>query len=282
MEHLKLRGLKFGDEEKALHLLKYIGYYRFSGYWHPLLADKQQPAFKPESTFEMAFNLYKFDRELRKLLIGELEKIEVAIRTQMAYSLSMAHGSFWMENEALYSNPVKFHATLDKINIELQRSDEDFILAFTGKYANPVPPSFITLEIVSFGLLSRLYENLKSDVAKREVSQAFGLADMVFISWLHSLVYIRNVCAHHARLWNKLLQIQPLFPRRTQHTWLVNRNVQNNHMYYILSIVLYFLNTVNPEHTFRQKLSDLLLKYSNVDSRAMGFPVRWQTEPLWQ
>ncbi|MDR3339074.1 MAG: Abi family protein [Candidatus Symbiothrix sp.] len=282
LESLKSRGMKFADEDKALHLLKNIGYYRFSGYWYPLLANKQQPVFKPGATFELAFSLYKFDRELRKLIIAELEKIEVAVRTQMAYALSMSHGSFWMENEDLFANHVKHRVTLDKINSELQRSDEDFILAFVSKYANPLPPSFITLEITSFGALSRLYENLKAGHVKREIAKAFGLTDHLFASWLHGLVYIRNVCAHHARIWNKLLQIQPLFPRRTQHTWLIDRNVQNNHIYYILSMMIYFLNTVNPQHTFKQKLNDLFTKYPNVDKRAMGFPVHWQDEPLWE
>jgi abortive infection bacteriophage resistance protein len=282
LKQLKLRGLKFTDEVKALHLLKYIGYYRFSGYWYPLLADKQKHIFKPDANFETAFSLYKFDCELRKLIIAELEKIEIAVRTQMAYSLSTTHGSFWIDDENLFVNSVKYRATLDKINSEIQRSDEDFITAFASKYANPLPPSFITLEIVSFGTLSKLYENLKSDVAKREISQTFGLPDMVFISWLHGLTYIRNVCAHHARLWNKLLQIQPLFPRRTQHKWITSRNVRNNHIYYILSIIIYFLNTINPKHTFRQKLENLFAKYPNVDKVAMGFPPDWQAEPLWQ
>ena len=89
MEQLKLRGLKFADEEKALHLLKYIGYYRLSGYLYPLLDNKQPPVFKPEATFDAAFNMYKFDSELRKLIIAALEKIEVAVRAQMTYSLSM-------------------------------------------------------------------------------------------------------------------------------------------------------------------------------------------------
>ena len=282
LEQLKLRGLQFSDEKKALHLLKYIGYYRFSGYWYPLLLNKKQSVFKPDATFEAAFNLYKFDSELRKFIIAALEKIEVAVRSQMTYSLSMAHGSSWIENDALFTNSAKYHETIEKIMNEMQRSDEDFILAFASKYSNPLPPSFMTLEIVSFGTLSRLYENLKSDVAKREISQTFGLADVVLISWLHALVYIRNVCAHHSRIWNKLLQIQPLFPHRTKYTWLTNRNATNHHMYYILSMIIYLLNTVNPKHTFKQKLENLFVKYPNVDRLAMGFPANWQIEPLWK
>ena len=70
----------FEDEPKALHLLQNISYYRLSGYWYPLLTDKQQHIFKPGSTFETAYNIYKFDSELRKLIIAEIEKIEVAVR----------------------------------------------------------------------------------------------------------------------------------------------------------------------------------------------------------
>jgi len=175
----------------------------------------------------------------------------------------------------------KYRATIAKIHSELERSDEEFVISFKANYSNPMPPSFITLEITSFGALSRLYENLKSDAAKREVSQTFGLADMVFISWLHGLVYIRNVCAHHARLWNKPMHIQPLFPRRIQHTWLTDRTVSNNRIYYALSMIIYLLNTVNPKHTFKQKIERLFTKYPNVDRAAMGFPATWRQEPLW-
>ncbi|MDR2848477.1 MAG: Abi family protein, partial [Bacteroidales bacterium] len=249
---LKSRGMQFADNAKALHLLEHIGYYRFSGYWYPLLADKQNPTFKPNTHFETAFNLYKFDRELRKLMISELEKVEVAVRSKMTYVMSMAHGAFWMEDASLFSNPELHHTTLNKIGEELSRSDEEFILSFKAKYSNPLPPAFITLEISSFGALSRFFSHLKSGKDKREIAGAFGLSDVVFISWLHSFVYIRNVCAHHARLWNRFLSIQPLFPRHTQNVWLTNRQNVNNRMYYVLSMMIYLLNTVNPRHTFKQ------------------------------
>jgi len=278
---LKSRGLKFSDENKALHLLKRIGYYRLSVYWRPLVADRQSLAFKPNADFDTAFALYKFDRELRQMILSELEKIEVAVRSQMTHSISTAHGAYWIENETLFSDLNKYRATIAKIHSELERSDEEFVISFKANYSNPMPPSFITLEITSFGALSRLYENLKSDAAKREVSQTFGLADMVFISWLHGLVYIRNVCAHHARLWNKPMHIQPLFPRRIQHTWLTDRTVSNNRLYYALSMIIYLLNTVTPNHTFKQKLENLFAKYPNVDRAARGFPATWRTEPLW-
>jgi len=278
---LKSRGLTFADENKALHLLENISYYRFSGYWYPLLADKQNHIFKPDAKFENGFNLYKFDRELRKLIISELEKIEIAVRSRMAYELSTTHDHFWIEDDTLFANQRIYRSTVGKINEEFERSDEDYIIAFKSKYSNPLPPSFMLLEITSFGALSRLYDNLKPGKSRKDIAKIFGLSDMVFASWLHSFVYIRNVCAHHARIWNRWLRVQPLFPRRTRHTWLTDTTVSNNRLYYALSMMLYLLNTVNPKHTFKQKLENLFVKYPNVDRAAMGFPENWRTEPLW-
>lgn len=90
---MKSRGLTFENEAEALHLLQNISYYRLSGYWYPLLADKQKHIFKREATFEAAFEIYKFDSELRKLIMTELEKIEIAVRTQIVYILSQQHKS---------------------------------------------------------------------------------------------------------------------------------------------------------------------------------------------
>ena len=278
---LKSRGMKFFDESKALHLLENISYYRFSGYWYPLLSDKQNHVFKKDANFESAFNLYKFDRELRQLIISELEKIEVAVRTKMTQIMSLSHDAFWIEDASLFTSQPLYNSTLDKIREEFNRSDEEFILAFKSKYSNPLPPSFILLEITSFGALSRLFGNLKSGKSKRYIARLFGLPDVVFASWLHSLVYIRNVCAHHARIWNRPMSIQPLFPRNASGAWLHDRQVGINRVFYALSMIIYLLNTVNPNHTFKEKLENLFQKYPNVDRAAMGFPSDWRSEPLW-
>jgi abortive infection bacteriophage resistance protein len=195
--------------------------------------------------------------------------------------MSLAYNVFWVEDTSLFANRQVHQSTLNKIQDELNRSDEEFILSFKSKYSNPFPPSFILLEITSFGALSRLYGNLKSGKAKREIANAFGLPDKVFVSWLHSIVYIRNVCAHHARIWNRPMSIQPLFPRNASSAWLANRQVGINRIFYALSMILYLLNVVNPNHTFKQKLENLFAKYPNVDRAAMGFPADWQNEPLW-
>lgn len=279
---LKQRGLVFTNEAKALHLLRNISYYRLSGYWYPLLADKQKHLFKPGSTFDAVYNLYKFDSELRKLIITELEKIEVAVRTQTAYILSSQWDGYWFADASRFNNPIRHAKILAKIDEEYQRSDEEFVTAFKFKYADPFPPSWITMEITSFGTLSILYNNLHPGRAKRHIANYFGLADTVFASWLHSIVYIRNICAHHCRLWNKTLSIRPLMPRSLQYPFITLPESGTRQVYFVLSMIIYLLNIINPNHSFVARFKDLLFRYPSIDVRAMGFPVGWENEDIWK
>lgn len=279
---LKQRGLILGDEVRALHLLQNISYYRLSGYWYPLLADKQRHIFKPGSTFDAAYNIYKFDSELRKLIIAELEKIEVAVRTQTAYILSTQYHAHWFEDSSLFSNPVRHTKVLAKIEEEYNRSDEEFITAFKAKYSDHFPPSWMTMEIASFGTLSILYGNLQPGRAKRSIAAYFGLPDTVFASWLHCIVYVRNICAHHSRLWNRILSIRPLMPRSPRNTFIALPASGTQQTYFVLSMIIYLLNTVNPNHSFISRFKELLNRYPSIDVRAMGFPINWENEKLWE
>lgn len=279
---LKQRGLILEDEVRALHLLQNISYYRLSGYWYPLLSDKQRHIFKPGSTFEAAYNIYKFDSELRKLIIAELEKIEVAVRTQTAYILSTQYHAHWFEDSSLFSNPVRHTKVLAKIEEEYNRSDEEFITAFKAKYSDHFPPSWMTMEIASFGTLSILYGNLQPGRAKRSISAYFGLPDTVFASWLHCIVYVRNICAHHSRLWNRILSIRPLMPRSPRNTFIALPASGTQQTYFVLSMIIYLLNTVNPNHSFISRFKELLNRYPSIDVRAMGFPINWENEKLWE
>lgn len=279
---LKDRGLLVENESKALHLLESVSYYRISGYWYPLLEDKINHVFKKDASFDKAFNLYCFDKDLRRLVLTEIEKIEVAVRAKMAYVLSHKHGPFWILNKELFKSNFAYDSSLNKINSEFERSDEEFIKAFSKKYSDALPPAWICLEIVSFGTLSMLYSNLKYGKEKREIANYFGVNDKVFESWLHSIVYIRNVCAHHSRLWNRTLSISPQIPIETSKCWINTSQVRNNKVYFVLSIIRYLLLTVNPNSTFPIRLKYLLSSYKNVDPFAMNFPLHWEDEEFWK
>lgn len=292
LAQLKSRGLTIESDAKALHLLEAVSYYRLSGYWYPMLQDpKSTHVFKPSSSFNTAFKLYCFDREFRKLILAEIEKIEIAIRAKMIYILSQSHGSFWFHDSHLFIDPVVFSNAVSQLGNEFKRSDEQFIKSFKNKYTDPLPPSWMMLEISSFGNLSYLYQNLKPGRDKRAIANHFGLDETTFSSWIHCIVYVRNVCAHHTRLWNRVMSISPKIPLTPANPWLTITTIPhtitgapislNNRSYFLISMILYLLNTVNPTHIFKTKLQTLLATYPDVDVKSMGFPINWETEPLW-
>jgi len=292
LQQLKKRGLSFDNEDKALHLLEVISYYRLSGYWYPLLTDKKNHKFKPNSNFETAFNIYKFDRELRLLILRELEKIEVAIRSRMIYVLAHSRGVFWYLDSKNFKRPDKYAETLSNISKEYNRSDEEFILAFKDRYSDDLPPCWMMLEVSSFGVLSSLYSLLNPGKDKKDIANFFGLNDRTLTSWLHSIVYLRNICAHHSRLWNREMRIQPVIPNSPRKPFLIKTYYThpengaslplNNKTYFMLSMIIYLMNTINPKHKIQVKFKALLEKYSNIDTRAMGFPVDWSNELIWK
>lgn len=286
LQQLKDRGLTIEDEAKALHLLESISYYRLSGYWYPMLEEpKSNHAFKEGSTFDNAFKLYCFDRELRKLIAAELEKIEVAIRAKMIHILSETDGPYWFLDPTIFKDTLKHGKTVLKFDEDFAKSDEQFIKAFKAKYSNSLPPCWIMLEISSFGNLSHVYKNLKKSRQKRAIANYFGLDENTFQSWLHSIVYVRNVCAHHTRLWNRVMSITPRIPLNPSNTFLDTSDISrivNNKPFFLLSMIVYLLDIVNPNHTFKARFAALLNKYPNVDIKAMGAADNWHEEELWK
>lgn len=277
---LKSEGLAFHDEHRAVHLLENISLFRMKCYLMPLRQARMR-MFKPGAAFEDVYLLYKFDSELRKMICSEMEKIEVSIRTQLSLIMSDAAGIYWFASPENFRDTCRHAALLSNLQEELRRSDDEAIVRFRHTYSNPFPPSWMTSEVSSFGTLSMMYRWLNAGRARRKVAQFYGLTDTVMESWLHSIVYVRNICAHHSRLWNRKLSINALIPR---HTYLPFVAIPDDtkRVYYILSIILYFLQTVNPKNTFASRFKKLLAKYPTADTRAMGFPDSWQEEPLWR
>lgn len=278
---LKDNGLNFANESKALHTLQQISYFRLKSYLMPLMSDKVLHTFKSGTTFEQAYMLYKFDSRLRKLIAGELEKIEVSIRTQMAYILSDEVDIYWFADGANFVSATKHAGLMNSLKSELDRTDDDQILLFKRKYSDTFPPAWMTMEVTSFGTLSMLYKLLKPSLTRRKIANYYGVSDSVFESWMHSIVYVRNICAHHSRLWNKILRIQPLFPRKIKGTF-ISVPVRNDRLYYVLCIIQYLLLKVNPNTTFPARLKALLAEFPDADINAMGFPKDWDKEPIWK
>jgi abortive infection bacteriophage resistance protein len=282
---LKARGLNFPDEDRAKKYLSNISYYRLSAYSLPFqVHGDTNHTFIPNIEFDQILELYLFDRELRLIIFDAIERTEIALRTQIINQFCTAYGAHWFEDPIHFHNNYKYSKNLAKLDEEIDRSSEVFIKHYKNKYTNPArPPVWMCFEIASMGLLSKIYSDLKMSQAKKNVAFHFKLGHPnVLESWMLSISYVRNICAHHSRIWNRVLTLKPMLPNITGNIWLVNRNIQGNKLYAFLCILLYMRKVVNPNSSFAVKIKSLLHKYPNVDPTRMGFPIDWDNEPIWK
>lgn len=283
IQMLKERGLIIKDERQALEQLRIISYFRLANYLRPMEQDKENHIFKPNSTFENALNLYYFDKELRALIFTAIQSIEIALRTKIIHHVSLKYGAFWFTDINLCTNQQMFAENLNHIQQELQRSKEDFILEHFAKYTSPTfPPVWKTLEVVSFGTLSKLYYNLSDKAIKKQIAQDLDVPQHLYLeSWIKATTVLRNCIAHHARIWNRRFPNMPQLPKRMPKTWISNTHLPMMKLYAQLCCIAYLQNSIHPNNAFKQKLITLLEMHPNVDVKAMGFPTNWREEPLW-
>lgn len=289
INQLKFRGLTIADEAFAEHWLKQISYYRLSGYWWPLQSDKVNHFFKANSKFETVIHLYNFDSELRTLLFDVIEHIEIALRCKLIYHLCHEKTPWWFEDSSLFQDRNEHNECITTMDRDLRRhkTKETFLKEHYTKYHMDTrrPPAWKTLEVVSFGTLSKLYGNLKNTVlSKDHISVEFGTANHIYLpSWLQAIAQIRNICAHHGRLWNKNLPGRPKLLPKPPDRWLQTvPPASEHHMLYIhMCCMKYLSNRIHAGNNFTYRLYSLLKKYPNIDIRALGMNRKWLSEPLW-
>ncbi len=279
---LRSRGLTIADAQKAERYIEFIGYYRLSAYMYPLLKmPKEQHCYKPNTSFDQVMMLYRFDKKLRLLIFNEIEKIEVAVRSAIVnIGSEMTGNPFWMTDCHNFIDAAKFRHTLDLIDAELHRSKEDFIEHFKQTYTDAYPPAWILAEVLPFGVLTNIYSNIKVPRIKKRIAQKFGLQVAPFESWLTIVTLTRNLCCHHARVWNKQNTLRPMLPNRMTGNW-ITLPTDTLRIYFDLCIIKYFLNIISPNNDMKVKIDTLLSTYPSIDTNAMGFPRGWESEPLW-
>ncbi len=276
------RGLLFADEDFARRQMEVIGYFRLRSYLQPLESDKNSHIFKPGSTFESALDLYYFDKELRSLLFTAIQSVEVGVRTLISHPITMKYGAYWYIDPVLSVNQHQFSDNLRCIQREISRSKEDYIRNHFNKYQNSELPVWKYVEISSLTTLSKIFSNFSDISLKKNIARSLGLPQHKILgTWIQGLTSLRNCVAHHSRVWNRIFPGTIMLPKVVQGKWINNTNVDCGKLYAHLCFLAHLQNRIHPKNNFASQVKELLQKYPNVDTKAMGFPAGWRDEKLW-
>ena len=276
------RGLEC-ERKELIKKLETVNYYRLSGYLFPF-KQKDSDNYYPGTKLLSVWNRYRFDRQLRFLVMDGIERIEVAIKTDIAYEFSRKYGPFgYLEKENLPLMKDDRHITMiNSIGHETNRSKDMFVNHFFTKYgdSHEYLPLWMAVEIMSFGTTLSLFRGLPT-VIKQDISGKFEIHDKVLESWLTSLNAVRNICAHHSRLWNRELGYKPIIPVKNSN-WNKPFKIKNNRIFGILSIINYMLGIIIPQSKWNVRLETLLSDFSEIPLKDMGFPKDWDKHKVWE
>lgn len=281
LELLKARGMIVADDARAMHYLGVINYYRLTAYWLPYEDDHASHRFKPGTQFEDILDDYGFDRELRLLINDAIERVEVALRTQVAYQLSLKYGPHFFLNDRIFNAQPLYAKMLDKLLSDIQSSKEVFIEHYRAHYSDALPPAWATVEIMTLGQLSKWFAAVSQSSDRNLVARYFDFDEALLVSYLHHLAVIRNISAHHGRLWNREFRFAFKMPKHRPKTLLNSLNpAAQRKIYNTLTVLAYFLDQISPGHHWREKLKTLM--DSALEKQAtMGFPENWKELSIW-
>ena len=315
VQKLALRGVAIPADGSGVQLLRSIGYYRLSGYLYPFRNSEfyfDQTGrrrfrvlnnYRDGTSLAGAAAIIDFDRRLRMLILDGIERIEVSLRMQIGYTLgcrsAFAHleaatfvGAFTtppVDECTGQAGPSKHALWIARMRERQNASDEAFVAHFRANYDGRMPIWAVT-EIMELGHLSRLYGGLVSSIAT-EIASAYGApSKRVMSSWIATLNYVRNVAAHHARIFNRKLVTAPKRPGKGQvplldHLLDEKSSKQVFGLYNALAVMAYLLRVVDADGDWAERLVDLVGTFPQVGGlteESMGMPRGWAALELWQ
>lgn len=295
---LKSRGMTVDDPAAAAELLSAVGYYRLSGYWYPYrrqLGNRQRDdQFVAGTNFSTVVRLYDADRRLKLQVLDAVERVKIALRVMIGFTLgkrgAYAHldranldGQFTQANGRRRS---RYDDWIAKVLDAQHRSSEDFVVHSQTKYDGRLPVWVVT-EILDFGSAAHLYRGLKA-VDRTAIAQDLEIVDGLgrgnghtLGNWLRVLNYVRNICAHHSRLWNRHM-VNKIGARQLatipelQH--LSAPEVSHHRIYSTLCVLAFLLQRVG-QGDWASGVRELVTVEIPACGRGlseMGFPVGWE------
>ena len=285
IEFLSKQGLEINNLELAHSVLNAVSYYRFSGYLLPFKQPHKENGhreFKDGATFEQAWELYQFDRKLRLHVSDAIERIEVAFRAALVNVTSIKLNPFWYIKRDYFKLDHPYQIAMNNINDVVKSKNELFIQHYFERYSKPeYPPIWMMAEALSFGTCSKLFNNIREMPIKNEIAGHLGQHATVIESWIRTLTYTRNLCAHHSRLWNRWFVTPPVMPKHEplrKHFYTTK-----NYRFHIIAYVLQSLmKKIAPESQWKEQLFNLFKEYKDYPGVPMGFQNTWEDDPFWE
>lgn len=209
--HLRARGLVIPRPTVAARKIEVIGYERLRIYF---LARRQLNVpgrpFVPGTSYHDIIALYEGDALLRDVCFAAVGQFEILLRNSISEAVSQAYDSHSYLNSAAFKDPASHISAIRSLSDVYEKSHDARAKHYRNTYGDPYLPAIWTLkEFLTFGRSSNLYRCL-SGTLRTTVAADFGVpSDEVFESWVTCMVDVRNICAHHDRLFNRKLQKQP-------------------------------------------------------------------------
>ena len=293
------------DDEFARRALREIGYYRLSGYSYPYRAVQAETGllsdnFIEGTTIEKVVKLYRFDQELRAVTGLQLAKIEIVLRVMISHELGRVDPYIHLSPHKLGKKAwdkvnvrptEQYSEWLDKYSLSVVRSNEDSVIHYKKKY-DAILPVWVAVHVLDWGGLRLLY-GFARDEQRKAIAQQLNISESQLSSWLHCLNEVRNVCAHHGRLYSRTFPKSPMLTGEDHELGFLrrfvlddakegNRKEKKGKCFAQFTIIQYLLSKMNLEGI--NDLPHLLHKFpevSPVSVKDLGVPENWEELPLW-
>lgn len=274
---IDIHNLKINDEKLAKTILQKVNYYRLSGYGIGLKKANNKEYYKDFMSIEYLFNLYCFDSQFKNNLMRTIEQIEIEFRTQIAYYLSLKYGADALMNKNNFIDKTTkeglsiYSIIINNLNKEIKRQkNKPFVKHHIKKY-NGNFPIWVSVELMSFGNLSSLFNILKIE-DQNNISTYYNTTSKYLKNWILCLVEVRNICAHYTRLYNMPLKENPRLYKEN----IKFKNKQNK----IFPILLIIKRILNSNEQWNSLLKDLKITFKKYKGyfyfSFMGFPKNWE------
>ncbi|MFF7707371.1 Abi family protein [Pseudomonas sp. NPDC007930] len=287
LRHLRAKGLGTkGQTEPALRALEFVGYHRLLIYMRPL--QDPQKRFVPAACFDDVLKLYDFDRRLRLVFLDAIDRIEVGFRAAIINTLAVDKACgphFYLS--AIHFEDCSKHRDLLRQVVNLREKDNAALNHYYRHYNTPaLPPVWAVLEAMTIGQMSRLFCDLHLD-HRKAVAVKFAYDETVLVSWLKSLTLLRNVCAHHGRLWNASITASaPKYAKAIAVEF--PSHVDRGRMFARAVVVQALLEKIDPASDWKHRFKCLMatapheaLAKAGKTTAELGLIADWEQRPFW-